>query len=143
LVVKNGRLGYSLRVVEYRIVTVRSADSGEPVGYFDRWHALVFFGDRLLGYGQGFTRLRAERRAKKVARRLHRALPQRTLQPVRETSYRPPGTTAAESSQPATDMTAAEQALRPHDIEDLQADFRPDPAVKETSRDHSERLDAL
>jgi hypothetical protein len=130
-------------MVEYRIVTVRSADSGQPVGYFDRWHALVFLGDRLLGYGQGFTSRRAERRAKKVARRLHLPSPQRTLQPVRETSYRPPGTTAAESSQPTTDTKPAEQTLRPHDIEDLQADLRPDPAVKETSRDHSERLDAL
>jgi hypothetical protein len=60
-------------VVDYRIATVRSTDSGRPVGYFDRWHALVFLDDRELGYGQGFTRRRAERRAEQLASRHNRS----------------------------------------------------------------------
>jgi len=130
-------------VVEYRIVTVRSADSGEAVGYFDRWHALVLLGDQRLAYGQGFTRRRAERRARKLARRLHRASPQRTLQPVRETTYRPPGMIADEASQTVEETAPPEQAIRQHDIEDLQNDLRPDHAVKEPSREDAGRLDAL
>jgi hypothetical protein len=79
-------------VAEYRIVTARRRDSDEPMGYFDRWHAIVFLGKERIGFGQGFTLRRAERRARSIAREHQRKQLRRRgqLREVRETPYELP-----------------------------------------------------
>lgn len=86
----------------YRIVTLPSRGSGETVGYFDRWHAVVYLGDDKVGYGQGFTRRRAERRARRLADGHRRWTP---AVEARETTYRPAGAAepVAPSSRPAAE----------------------------------------
>jgi hypothetical protein len=121
--------------MEYRISTVRSRDSGRPVGYFDRWHSLVTLGEREVGYGQGFTKQRAERRARKIASEHERALRVRHVAhgaPVRESVFSPGGGNA-----PAGGPVDSPELAAP----ELHADLAPggrldDPSPRETEESY-------
>jgi hypothetical protein len=98
--------------MDYRIVTVPRKESGLPIGYFDRWHSVVFVGDRHIDYAQGWTRRRAERRAQKLARSHYGAMLQRAeLGSVRETSYKVgPEAGKPEQNGPPVDPRAGQEA---------------------------------